>query len=679
MTLNLKTVRVIFRKEMLDVLRDRRTLIAMLGVPILLYPLLFVVMSQVAMLEMQRVEDTPSRVAVVSDPGRIVEEWLQNSPKLNVRESADPDEELRRGQLDAIVRAGNDPKTAIDSDKTIRLTVQYDSTVSASRQTLRRIEDAIDKARNEVLDQRIAKIQVDKEFITPIEMKQKDSAPPQRVAGTILGAILPIIMVVMLGLGAFYPAIDLTAGEKERGTFETLLSAPVSTHEIVWGKFATVFCLSMATGVLNLGSMLVTFSLQLVQWREQFVKLEISFSASNIAVVFLTMVPLALFISAVMMSLAVCSRSFREAQNLVTPFFIVLLMPAAFASIPDTKLTATSQFFPIANVTLLFKQLLIEDVRLDSVFVVLISTTLYAFAALIFASWLFQREDIVLSEERAFPLTFSRTLFEPRLEPGPGLANFTLCLCFLLMFHVGGYVQSQSPYVGIIVTQWLLFGLPVIVVLLYTRTSLFYALNLRLPNGLAFVGSLIAAAAWVPILLQLSFLQNKILPIPPELAKAMEDLFVSSEARIGVPALIFMVALSPAICEELLFRGIALSAYRRRLPAWAVVLIIGTLFGAVHLTIYKFFITALSGMFLTWLVIRSRSIYCSMAAHFVVNATSILIATKTLPGFVLQRVDVGVIEKSGVPLALLVPSAIAFVAGLALIWSATGGRSPKPA
>ena len=667
MLMNGRIVGVIFKKELLDVLRDRRTLIAMLGIPIVLYPLLFILVSQAAMVEMRRVNETPSRVAVVAKDGHLIENWLQADTKLVVRPSDDPIADLHAGKLDAVVTCEEDVANVLDSGGTVKLSLQYDTTVTVSRTTADRIEDAIDKADDGLLKARLERIQVSDTYVRPIELKQTDVAPPQKVAGSLLGAILPVIMVVMLGVGAFYPAIDLTAGEKERGTFETLLSTPVSKRDIVWGKFLTVFSLSVLAGALNLGSMLLTFTLQLAQFRDQVGTLDISLPPSSVVAILLIMLPLAFFISAVMMSLAVFAKSFREAQNFVTPFFVLLLLPAGVSSLPDVKLSAANQFVPIANVTLLFKQLMIGEARLDHVFVVLMSTVVYAMLALVFATWVFQREDVILNEERGIPLSIGRSLLSPRLDPTPGYSNFILCICFLLLFYIGSYAQGKSIFAGLLLTQWGLFLIPVIGLLWYARISVFYTLNLRLPTVPSYLGSILATAGWIPLLIQLSYWQNKVLPIPEELAQQMQDLFNTQSTGIGVPGLLFIIALSPAICEEALFRGAVLSGYRNRMPNWALIVVVGLLFGAAHLNAYKLLTTAMSGMLLTYLVLRSKSIWCSVTAHFMVNATSILIATNSLPGFIASRIDTNAWETQGLPPMLLAVSVVVFVAGIAMV------------
>ncbi len=182
--------------------------------------------------------------------------------------------------------------------------------------------------------------------------------------------ILPLIMVLMIAVGAFYPAVDLTAGEKERGTFETLLSTPTSKIEIVAGKFLTVFALAMTTGILNLASMAATFILLASQIQPLLggqINFEVHLPFQAFFIILFVMVPLAFFISAVMMSVAVMTRSFKEAQNYVTPVFMAIMLPGVFAGMPGAELTAANQFIPIYNVVLLFKDLMTGEAGFNAV------------------------------------------------------------------------------------------------------------------------------------------------------------------------------------------------------------------------------------------------------------------------------------------------------------------------
>lgn len=663
--MNFFTVFVIFRKELVDMLRDKRTLIAMIGIPVVIYPGLFIAGSQAVLLQQGKVAGGMSRVAVEGPGTEQLREWISDIPKIALFESKDARLDLNAGKIHAVVIAEDNVQETLARGGTARIRILYDAAEGDSLEAEHRLAEGLDKRYETLLDDRLASLGIQKEFARPIDVTRKNVATPAKSTGSILGMMMPLIMIVMLGIGALVPAVDLTAGEKERGTFETLLSTPTSSLEILAGKFLTVFCLAMFTGALNLVSMILALAIQLSQLEQTIGEFSLSLPVRSVVIIALALAPLAFLISAVMMSIATLARSFREAQNLLAPFLLLLLFPAALAAVPGISLSTGTQFIPIVNVALLFKDLMTDEVGLQPVFMVLASTTLYAILALLLAAKLFQREEVVLSQDRGIPLTFRRSRFTPRTQPTPGTALLLFTLCLLLLYYVGAYVQAKHALVGLFVTQWGLFLLPTLAMLWFLRVDIKSALNLRAPSIGTLIGSAIAASGWVVLSLQVSVWQQRVLPFPEDLAQEMSRLL--GMGNTPVPILLFVLALSPAICEEALFRGAILSGLRRHLPSWALLIAVGFLFGLAHLSVHRLLITGLSGVVLAFIVLRSGSIFPGMLAHFIVNASSILIETNHVPHAVDRIVGPAVREEKGFSLLILTIAAIVFVIGLVAI------------
>jgi len=405
-----RRVRTIFFKELLDTFRDRRTLIAMIGVPVVLYPTLFIAATQVTLLQQSRMEAQASRVAVTGPGAGRVAGWLEEDESIRVVETETPGDALAAGRVDlhARVEAGFD--AAIDGSGTAKVVLEFDAAEARSREALNRVVDVLHEARDRLIARRISGAGLPETFAKPLSFESENVAPPEKSTGSMLGSILPLVIVVMLGVGAFYPAVDLTAGEKERGTFETLLSTPATKLEIVSGKFLAVWTLSMLTGLLNLASMTATFLFQLSQiaasMEDRLPAIEIP--PQTLGLVFLMLIPLALFISAAMMAVALLARSFREAQNYVSPFFLAIVLPASAAAFPGAQLSPSTQFIPIANVSLLFRDLLIGKMAAEMAVFVFLSTAVYAMLALLLAAWMFQREEVVLASGSGAALSLNR-------------------------------------------------------------------------------------------------------------------------------------------------------------------------------------------------------------------------------------------------------------------------------
>ena len=672
-------VRVILVKELAETLRDKRTLMAMIGIPLLLYPAMILILGQGFSIQREKLAQSDSRVAVIGDSAERVRQWIEPLDRVKIVSSSDPASDLRRGELHALVQSPAD-LAGIEEGGSAAVRIEFDSTEPRSRQAMERVQKRLNEVADRLRDQRLERAGLPRDFAQPLQVQPQDAAPPEKRAGFFIGTLLPLLMIVMIGVGAFYPAVDLTAGEKERGTFETLLSTPVRRTEIVCAKFLAVLCLALLTGLLNLVSMGATIGFQLAQASQFGGEAEglslaaLHLSWRTIAMMVAVLIPLAVFIGAAMMSIAIFARDFKEANNYVAPFFLVIMIPGALAGLPGVELTRTTACIPITNVALLFRELLTQKANIELGFLVLMSTAAYAMLTLVAAVKLFQSEDIVLSQEKGFPLSLRRSQFPPRGQPTAGLSLALFAFCLLLLFYVGSYFQQRDIISGILIHQWLLLLVPVLLVLWFVRVDLRSALSLRrfpwlaLPaTGLLWAGTLV----WI---LQVSLWQRQFLPSPEIFVEQISRAFQVDgwgEALIVIVA----IGLSPAICEEVLFRGALLSGLRTRLSPATAVLAVALLFSLSHLMVPRLLPTFILGLAITYLVYRSRSIYPGMLFHLLNNVFPIIVINQAVPEKAMEFLET--IEHEGhFPMWLLLAALACAAMGVAIMeFSARRGRS----
>ncbi len=222
-------------------------------------------------------------------------------------------------------------------------------------------------------------------------------APKAQVSGYLLSKVLPLVVVVMVMLGAFHPAIDITAGERERGTLETTLSAPIDRSALMAGKVLAVAALASLTGFLNLASMSLTVLEGARLAGGAGTKLAIPWRQA--AAAFAVVPPTAFLFAAVMVAIGALARSFKEAQTLLTPVYFLCMAPALTAGLGDFRLSGVTALIPGVGVTLLARDLVLARASAGLAVAVLASTALYGAAALLLASRLYDSERLFASDD----------------------------------------------------------------------------------------------------------------------------------------------------------------------------------------------------------------------------------------------------------------------------------------
>ncbi|HSG06848.1 MAG TPA: ABC transporter permease subunit/CPBP intramembrane protease [Longimicrobiales bacterium] len=622
---------IVFTKELRETVRDRRTLLMMVVVPVLLYPVLLVVGEQILLFGQRRLESYAAPVAIVGEAPTELLALVDSSGTLRrTTLSQKPEEALRADAVAAVVVLG----PQVEGEDTRSVTLLYDATSDQSLRGRREASRVLDAWRDTLLARRLEARGLSGSFARPVAVADSSVARPEEVGGYTLGRILPLLLVVITLLGAFYPAIDLAAGEKERGTLETLLTAPVPPGAVVIGKFVTVALIGIVAAALNLGSMLLTFQTGVLQIASQ-VGLDVSLPVGSVVVIFLTLIPLAVLFGALFLGLAVRSSSFKEAQNALTPVYMVVLIPAMLPLFPGIAFTPLMALVPVAGVTFFFRDLMGGDARLFTGLLVLASTALYAVGALIFAARAFGSEAVLFGgDEEGAEVTpgpwWSAMVRRGRAGrvPDPRTAVFFVAGVAVLFFWLGITLQVHLGERGLLASEWLLLFVPA---LLFVRLAGFDfrgTLSLRRPSGSGVLGALLLVAGATPLAWGIGWVQTFFLPIPWEILEGLEKL-VTAETPGRLAWLLLLLAVTPAVCEEVVFRGVLLGGTRSLAP-WRVVLLNGLVFGAFHLsfeTAIRFLPTAWLGIVIAWAVLKTGSIWVGSLMHLLNNGTIVLLAS----------------------------------------------------
>ncbi len=694
-------IRTIYGKELVDILRDRRTLIAMIVVPIVLYPLLMLGSIQAVSFQAEGLERATIRIGVVAEAQRLrLANMIINDTALLQRErsNVEPESEayfsipqpldeaetvvvesreaLEQGIRDRRIHVGvvfeRERLIAVeDLDQQVRVELLSDLEEVRSSTAKRRVAGLMGRVNERMREQRFARLRLPPAFIEPFPIVTVDlSAPP-----SILGQVLPLILILMTITGAIYPAIDLTAGERERGTLESLMVCPVPTVDLIVGKFLVVTTVALMGALLNLGS--VTATVYFGGFDKIIASTGGGVPVLKMVLILLCLVPFAVLMSAIMLAVCSYARTFKEAQNYVTPVILAVLIPGGIAALPATQLSGIMLVMPVGNMVLLARDLLLGAVvPVGTVATVLLSTTLYAGAAVAVAANIFGHESVVFSDAGSLRGLLSRRMIKPTDQPSISTGLLVVSLLFPMWF----FVQSAfSPGPGedasglLAATGWLMPLMFVVLpmgVALYGKMRVWSTFAFRWPRFRYLAGGvLIGVSVWVPAH-ELNMLQHRLVAFPESLVKSSERLAETLSA-LPLGTVIVLIALIPALSEEVLFRGFLLGSLRTSARKWTAIVVSAAVFGVFHFFIYKFLVTAVLGVLLAYLCWQSRSILPGMVAHFLHNLLGAVSVVQ--PGW-FERAGVSMEEaQAHLPGGLLVLGSGLFLVGLAIFVRGGGG------
>jgi sodium transport system permease protein len=661
--MNWKKVLIVFKKEIIDTLRDKRTLMVMILVPILLYPMLFATMGQIMTTGAKKLEGQKSVIALNdSVPSQLVR-MIRRTDQFEIQDSEDPLEALKSKSIQGFL--------TLHSADTMEYRIYFDGAIDKSRLCSDRLSEVLRDYKRKVQEAILIQKKLDLTVIEPFRIRKENIAPPSRMGGMLLGSMLPMLLIVTMMLGAMYPAIDLTAGEKERGTLETILTVPVDRTALLFGKFFTVTMTAFITGLLNLASMILVYISGLVQMGEIGKHLEFGITLPGLLILLVSLIPFALFVSAAILSVCLFARSFKEAQNFVTPVYLLLMFPSFISFMPGVELNRSLALIPVINISLLFREVFLSHYPVELISLTFLANTVIAILFITMVVKLFNAESVLFGEGSIqFTLNRDRIKRASAFDTGSALLIFAGIM--LLLFYIGSTVQLKSITTGLLITEWGLIFLPVMLSISYFKIDLKQSLQLKWPAWMIWPGTLLAGVGAFGFMIWISWIQMRIFPEYEELIKSMQDILNISVLQVHPAIGLFIFALSPAICEETLFRGVLLSAFKKRMPGWMSVLAVGCLFGLFHVHLYRLLPTALLGILFSYIVYRSGSLWPAVLAHFVNNGIVFLIVNYPV---LLEKLPWLSEDASPAPLPTLVLSG-SFVMGIMLI--EMGKKSVEP-
>jgi sodium transport system permease protein len=394
----LRHIKVILKKELLDTVRDRKTLFAMIVVPLVLMPLLMMVSPLISQKEAQKVKETVYNISVVGEQNSpSLVSFLQATPNTKVViENNNLEEKLKKGEVQLIVTIQEGFEQAVQQEKSANLILQFDSTQPLSANARMQFDQLLNAYSKNLVAGRLAQKGLKTELLEPVKLQAQDTASQEKVGGLILAMIMPLILTIWAVSGGMYTAIDVSAGEKERGTLEPLLLTPPRRLAIVTGKFLAILSVAMAAIILALISMVASLRFLVPMIEKGTSQQSISLSVSSFLLTLFVAFLLTAFICALELTICTWARNFKQAQNYITPLYLVIMLPAMVIQIMQT-FVPPSYFYaiPVLNTMLAMKEIFMGKLDWNHLSTVTFSSLVFIAVAFKFMVNTYNREEVL--------------------------------------------------------------------------------------------------------------------------------------------------------------------------------------------------------------------------------------------------------------------------------------------
>lgn len=388
----------IFKKELIDVLRDRRTLMFMVVIPILITPLLIIGSIKFQEYQNKKSEEKILKIAYINESeDSLTKQLLSDQKGVKIIEGVPIDSiesYIKSDSLQGGLYLGKGFLKKIKTNSSGDVKIYYKSSDLMSK-SKKRMQAALDIYKEKIIAERLKQLNVDGQILEPITITNIDMATAKETLGKAVGGFIPYVLVMFIFLGAMYPAIDLGAGEKERGSLETLLSSPATKFEITMGKLLVVSLTGIVSGlvsVLGISSSLFFIDKIPVQIQETILELINPFMIFSIIIL---MIPIAIFFASMLLSISFYARSFKEAQSLMGPLNMVIIVPLFLSLGPGMEMDHATALMPLINVGLLTKEILAGSVELIYFIETLFSLLFCAAIGIWFSVFWFKKENTI--------------------------------------------------------------------------------------------------------------------------------------------------------------------------------------------------------------------------------------------------------------------------------------------
>ena len=596
----------IFKFEIKQLLRDKKTIFFVFILPLIAFPLLNGVLTKVVNSQLEKIFEQKATVIVERDSLAVdvLSKFNSEQDTTLVIEYVD-----KLGNLDslltkypAVIKVERNDSTGFPTFK-VHYSAKKDKNSIKSEQVIKRIYALRDSIRSK----RYKGIGIN-EYKVSKKIESFNTSSAEEMQNSQHSTMLPVSLILILMVGTFMISNYVILGEKDNNTLESLLASGVDRKNIIYGKLGVIFL----AGILM--SFLEMISFAVYGYFVGVVKFGVSFNTSNILVIILLVISVTTLIASISTFISCKIKSSTVGQLLFTPITIVYLLLSLLGTFEGVEISKGLLFIPIINSAGIMKALLINKAVMSSSFIVIIVNFIYSIFVINLSSAYLNSEAVLKTDS---------DLKDSKNTYSPGMVFILFALLVVGYMLIGGYLQGRNIVSGLIYSQVGILGLFVVFMVKTNNAKFTKILKLKKFNSIyLLIAIFFGLFARYPIsIIKEGFFY--FFPIPRVIENS--NILQSALGDLSQWQLIAIIAVLPAIFEEFTFRGIFLSMLEKKYSFLKVSVVIGLMFGMMHLNVFTFLETALLGTLLTMITIRSGSIIPAIVFHFVNNAYSIIL------------------------------------------------------
>ncbi|SET74006.1 ABC-type Na+ efflux pump, permease component [Natronincola peptidivorans] len=393
--MSFQKINLIWHKEMKSLFRDKKALITIF-LPILIYPIIMIFFMGFSMMVQSNLEGNMSAVAIEDTVNEGFVKILQEDERIEILplSSIDFIEDINEGNIDAAITMTLDNN--VESYE-----VHYNSTIDGSDRAFYRVRSSFRLYEEQAKEDRLMHVDIDERIndivaIEMVEISDAGDTSDDRMIAMVLGMLVPFILLIYSIIGSYTISSDLSAGEKERETLETIFSVPIKRFEIITGKLLAGVTVGMISGFVNIASLFPLLYVILNAISD----LNISLSFQLLVFLFIMLLPVMIMTSAFLIGLGLFAKTYQEAQSYGSVLLIAFMFPCYLGLIPDIELTSLTLFIPITNSLLVMKEAFLGDYHLFNIGIILLVNMSISAIAIIIMNKLFQSDWVIFRSEK---------------------------------------------------------------------------------------------------------------------------------------------------------------------------------------------------------------------------------------------------------------------------------------